>query len=82
MPPLLPFDVEPGVAIKELTHLAHPFTVPAKLPADLAKAISFTARRLTDIRDFRKVPLVHWRRRVEALRRRRSISSRKSRTTG
>ena len=31
MPPLLPFEVEPGIAINELTHLAHPFTVPAKL---------------------------------------------------
>ena len=49
------------------TWLTHSL-VPAKLPADLAKAILFTASRLTDIRDSRKVRLVHWRRRAEALR--------------
>ena len=29
MPPPLPSEVEPGIAIKELSHLAYPFTVPA-----------------------------------------------------
>ena len=67
-PPLLPFEYELGIAIKVLSYRAHPFTVPANLPADLAKAISFATRPVADIRDFRKARLVHWRRRAEALK--------------
>ena len=48
--PLLRTEVEPGEAIRHLTHQVHPFREYPKLEADLSRAVRFAARPVKAIR--------------------------------
>ena len=65
--PLLRTEVEPGEAIRHLTHQVHPFREYPKLETDLSRAVRFAARPVKAIRRKRLAMFGHWRDRAVAL---------------
>ena len=63
--PLVPFEVEPGEAIRIFGHAVHPFLADADLPADVLNAVRFQSQSPLVVRNFQEEQHSFWLQRAE-----------------
>ena len=73
LPLFLPFEMEPGEAVRVATQQPHPFAVPADFSGDLKEAIVFISQPTSQVEAFRCLRLQEF---EEAAVQRRALSAR------